>query len=169
MIEALNRTCDRIDAFCRYLLIGLTVEITLVIAANVFARYLFDAPAHWAEEVTRFSFAWMTFLGAACAYKRRQLVAMSIVARRLPAAMKWGVSLAVELVMAAFLIVGLVWGTILLKAANSQTSAALGVPMTYVYVCLPLSCLFMLLFNLSQVLTMLKTHRLLPGWGEDWS
>lgn len=169
MIAVLNRACDWVDTLSKYILIVLTIGIALVIAVNVGGRYIFGNPIHWAEEVTRFAFAWMTFLGAASAYKRRQLVAMSILANKFPAKMKWGVGLGVELVMTAFMVIGLVWGMILLKTASVQTSAALGIRMTYAYLCIPLSCGFMLLYNLTQVLTMLKTRQPLIGWGEDWS
>ena len=63
---------------CKYMVILLTVEITLVISANIFGRYILDASIYWAEEVVRYSFVWATFIGATCAYKQRALISMSV-------------------------------------------------------------------------------------------
>ena len=169
MLRALNKLSDIFFNFSKYLLIVLAVEITLIVGVNIFGRYLLDSSIYWAEEVTRYSFVWMTFFGAACAYKQRSLVSMSVLTHKLQPSMRWKVGVAIELFMGAFLVIGLVYGTILTAAVYRQTSASLAIRMTYVYLCIPVSCLFMLTYNLTQLLTVFKTRSPLPIWGEDWS
>lgn len=169
MEHALVKLSDGIFVFCKYLLIFLIIEITVIISANIFGRYVLDASIYWAEEVTRYSFVWATFFGAACAYKQRGLVSMSFLTHKFSPALRWKVGLAIDVVMAAFLAIGTIFGTKLTFAVINQTSASLAISMSYVYICIPTSCLFMLIFNLNQVVTVLKTRQPLPIWGEEWS
>lgn len=58
--------CLGIVAAWMYFLIG------LMIAYEVLARYLFNAPTIWAQELSQLLFLWATFLGISRALKRDQ-------------------------------------------------------------------------------------------------
>jgi TRAP-type C4-dicarboxylate transport system permease small subunit len=165
--SALTRVCSVVYAICKYLVILLTVEISLVISANIFGRYILDASIYWAEEVVRYSFVWATFIGATCAYKQRALISMSVFTHRLSPQMQWKIGLVLDGMMGLFLLVSFVFGAKLTFAVLHQRSASLEISMAIVYFCIPLSCLFMLLFNLDQILTVLRQKRPLVIWGEE--
>jgi TRAP-type C4-dicarboxylate transport system permease small subunit len=167
MESALARICNAVYFICKYMLILLTVEISLVISANIFGRYVLDASIYWAEEVVRYSFVWATFIGATCAYKQRALISMSVLTHRLSPKMQWKVGLVLDGVMGLFLLISFAFGTKLTFAVLHQRSASLEISMAIVYICIPLSCLFMLLFNLEQILTVLRQKRPLAIWGEE--
>ena len=69
--------------------------------------------------------------------------------------------------MGLFLLISFVFGAKLTLAVLHQRSASLEISMAIVYICIPLSCLFMLLFNLDQMFTVLKHKRPLTIWGEE--
>jgi TRAP-type C4-dicarboxylate transport system permease small subunit len=50
---------------------GLMVAITLLTLAQVVWRYVLEMPLQWSEEVARYSFVWVTFLGAAALMRMR--------------------------------------------------------------------------------------------------
>ena len=58
--------CLGIVAAWMYFLIG------LMIAYEVLARYLFNAPTIWAQELSQLLFLWATYLGISRALKRDQ-------------------------------------------------------------------------------------------------
>ena len=64
MENTVTRVSTAVYSVCKVMMILLTVEITLVISANIFGRYILDASLYWAEEVVRYSFVWVTFIGA---------------------------------------------------------------------------------------------------------
>ena len=167
MESALTRVCDAVYSFCKYLVILLTVEISLVISANIIGRYVFDASIYWVEEVVRYSFVWATFIGATCAYRQRALISMSVLTHRLSQQTQWKVGLVLDGVMGLFLLVSFLFGAKLTLAVLHQRSASLEISMAIVYICIPFSCLFMLLFNLEQILTVLREKRPLAIWGEE--
>ena len=76
----MNRIISRVDqcseslgvlAAWLYFLIG------LMIAYEVLARYLFNAPTIWAQELSQLLFLWATFLGISRALKRDQHIRIS--------------------------------------------------------------------------------------------
>ena len=167
MENALTRASNAAYSVCKVMVILLTVEITLVITANIFGRYVLDASLYWAEEVVRYSFVWATFIGATCAYKQRALISMSVLTHRLSPQMQWKTGLVLDSVMGLFLLISFVFGAKLTLAVLHQRSASLEISMAIVYICIPLSCLFMLLFNVDQLVTVLKHKRPLAIWGEE--
>ena len=169
METVLERTSDFIFLIFKYLLILLIVEIATIIGANIFGRYFLDISIYWAEEVTRYSFVWATFLGAACAYRQRGLVSMSVMVHKMSPQWRLKVGLMLDAAMGVFLLIGFVYGVRLTLAVINQQSASLEISMSIVYICIPLSCLCMLIFNLTQVISVLKSKQPLPIWGEDWT
>ena len=167
MESALTRVSNAVYSICKVMVILLTVEITLVISANIFGRYILDASLYWAEEVVRYSFVWATFIGATCAYKNRALISMSVLTHWLSPGMRWKIGLILDAVVGLFLLISLVFGVKLTLAVLHQRSASLEISMAIVYICIPLSCLFMLLFNLEQFFTVLRQRRPLAIWGEE--
>ena len=108
MERVLKQTSDLIFLICKYILIFLIVEIAVIIGANIFGRYFLNISIYWAEEVTRYSFVWATFLGAACAYKQRGLVSMSVVVHKMPPRLRRRVGLLLDTAMGVFLLIALV-------------------------------------------------------------
>ena len=53
-----------------YFVAFLMVAMVLLVFANVIARYVFNFGLTWSEEVSRFLFVWITFLGASLALER---------------------------------------------------------------------------------------------------
>ena len=53
----------------RALISGLMAVITLLTLAQVFWRYVLEQPLQWSEELARYGFVWVTFLGAAVLFR----------------------------------------------------------------------------------------------------
>jgi TRAP-type C4-dicarboxylate transport system permease small subunit len=61
------------------LLVAATVSLTF---AQVVLRYVFNNPQAWAEEVGRYLFVWITFLGAAAAFSRDAHIRVDVLVNR---------------------------------------------------------------------------------------
>jgi TRAP-type C4-dicarboxylate transport system permease small subunit len=81
---------------------GLSLAVVFgAVVWGVFARYVAPQPATWAGEVAAIGFAWVTFIGAAAAARRRLHVGVDLVTARLPGAVAAGLSVVVSLALAA--------------------------------------------------------------------
>lgn len=66
----------RILTIVASLMVAATVTLTLL---QVVLRYFFNNPQSWAEEVGRYLFVWITFLGAAIAYAHNSHIRVDLI------------------------------------------------------------------------------------------
>ena len=85
MIEQLKKL--NFFLFKNYLeivLVFLLVAMTLTVFSQVIARYIFEAPLSWSEELARFILIWLSMLSAAYAFKTKSHFALTILVTKLP-------------------------------------------------------------------------------------
>ena len=146
-----SRIIDIFDRVFQYILIFFMVEITLVISMSVVSRYFMNSPVYWAEEVTRYSFVWATFLGAACAYRQGELVSMTVVLNALSEMNQKRARLLLEIIIGIFLVMAIVFGIRMAGVVAPQLTVSTRISMAYLYGVVPVSCLFMLLCCIENI------------------
>lgn len=80
-----------VDAFCKAFeyLIGLMLALmVLLVFGNVVLRYGFNSGIAESEELSRWLFIWITFLGATVALRERAHLGVDMLVSRLPTALK---------------------------------------------------------------------------------
>jgi len=76
----------------------------LILLAGVVARYVFDAPLTWSDELASILFLWLAMLGATIALRRSEHMCLNTLVKLLTPAKRQYVVLGAELVVAAFLV-----------------------------------------------------------------
>ena len=145
MLRFLKSVNRRAVAVERLLAGSLVLTVFVVVLLQVVMRYLFQRPNPWTEELSRFGFIWVSMIGAALAVElRTHFVFDQLVGLLRPKLQKLArvCSTAFVAAMAAGLIV---FGLQLVFLADSQRSAALNVPMSWIYASVPVAGLLMLL------------------------
>lgn len=128
-----------------YLAMIFMAFIVLLACANVFMRYVMGAPWGWVEEVTIFTFVWLTMLGAAAVVKVEGHCSIDVIVRKLPAAGQRYMGIFVHLCTMVTLVLLIWYGTELALSAGGKTTPMLGIPYTYVDFAIPVGCTFMLI------------------------
>jgi len=152
------RVTEILDRLFRILLIFFMVEITAVISIAVFSRYFMNSPVYWAEEVTRYSFVWATFLGAACAFRRKELVSMTVIVNALSPGIRRVVFLVLEVIIAVFLVLAVVFGIRMAMVVSPQLAVSTRVSLAWLYAVVPLSTAFMLLCSLENIMALFQNR-----------
>lgn len=139
----------KFDRFIQQLekgIIGVAFVIMVIVTfAQVLARFVFNNPISWSEEVARFLFVWITLVGAAHAVSFAKHFAVDFLFARLsPATQKW-VNKLILLCVLAFALLMLGYGGYVTNFTRFQVSPALLLPMTIPYLCIPLSGLFIII------------------------
>ena len=75
---------------------GLLIAMTFVVFSQVVARYIFEAPLSWSEELARFLLMWLSMLSAAYAFKTKSHFALRIVVGKLSQSAQWVMALFVH-------------------------------------------------------------------------
>jgi TRAP-type C4-dicarboxylate transport system permease small subunit len=110
---------------------------------QVFTRYVLNDPLSWTEEVARYLYVYIVFLGASAAISDRTHVGIDYFAKALPVRAQWAVSVAVNLLILAALALLTYWGW---RAAMRQWNlplVVLDIPYTWVYVVIPITAVLM--------------------------
>ncbi len=137
---------------------GLLVALmALAIFLQVLARYVFDYPLSWPEELGRFLFAWIVFLGIVPVMRADEMPALDLVYRWLPEKAGQFLKLIVSVVILGFLVIMLKGGFELMARQTAQISVALEVPMAVVYSAIPFGTLLMCLLMIFKVVEDGKT------------
>jgi TRAP-type C4-dicarboxylate transport system permease small subunit len=145
--DGVRRVVDR--ALERFL-IALMSLMVMNVLWQVATRFLFRNPSSFTEEIARYLLVWVGILGGAYAVGKRIHLAIDLLPSRFRGRRKAMLELFIEICVfffAAMVLVvggsGLVWLTLDL----GQTSAALQIPLGFIYLVLPLSGLLMMFYS----------------------
>jgi TRAP-type C4-dicarboxylate transport system permease small subunit len=125
--------------------VALAILMTAMVGSvvwQVLSRYLFVVPAAWTEELARFLLIWIGMLGAAYAYRQGSHLGIDLLAEKLGVSGKRRLHSFVHLVCLLFAASVLVVGGGSLVSMTwelKQYSAAIGLPIAYVYAVIPAS------------------------------
>lgn len=134
----------------------LTIMVGLVFG-NVVARYAFNSAITWAEEVARFLFVWLTFVGASFGLMRGLHLGMDMVVARFSPRTRSLIEVVNGFIILAFLGVWVVGGVHLIQANLDYMSPATGFSMGLVYLIGPLAAVLMGIEALSRLAASIKT------------
>lgn len=157
MVFALQRCSERVNSMVEKLLLVAGVVISLILFAQVVARYLGHSLS-WSEEVGRYLLVAITFLGATVAYKRAHFIGLAGFGAKFgPAIEQLIVRLLQLLTLACF---GLItwFGAKYTLNAWEQTSTAVQMPMSLPISVVPLSGAIFLLHILADMTKQKRTE-----------
>lgn len=148
--EALPPVFRVIDVIFKSLLVVLFVVLIFAVGANVAGRYVFNFSLAWADELSRFLFIWVIFVGAALAYFRDEHISVGLLVDRLAPRPASAVSIVKNLIILAILLV-MVWGAWQVMVTAPGASALLGVPLNWINISVPLAAGMMVLMCLYRI------------------
>ncbi|WP_263770673.1 TRAP transporter small permease [Propionivibrio soli] len=120
--------------------------IILLACANVFMRYVVGKPWGWVEEVTVFTFVWLTMLGASAVIHVEGHCSIDVLVRRFPRNLQRSISIIGDLVVLITLCLLIWFGVVLTIKGQTKLTPILGIPYSYVDASIPVSCSLMLLY-----------------------
>lgn len=157
--QGVERLFDRLENGLCGLLVALLAAMTALIGAQVFARYLFNHPLYWTEELGRHLMIWMVFMASVVCLRRGFHLNISFLEQRLRGRARMVLGLVMALLLGYFFYLMVTHGWDLTRKTMGQRSSALHYPMGLVYAAMPLSGLLMLLVDLEQVVAALVRYR----------
>jgi TRAP-type transport system small permease protein len=122
---------------------GIVIAAFLIFVAITFGqvvlRYGFGRPLTWSEEVSRYLFVWVVFVGSGVAARHQGHIALDFLVSRFPSRPRFAVAMVMALLSLAMLLLVFVWyGWALTQVSLRQESPATGVPVGYATLAIPL-------------------------------
>lgn len=121
------------------------VILISVSVLQIFSRYILNHSFPWTEEIGRYSFVYLTFIGAAICIRNEMNINLDLLTKRLPKSAGAILEMAVEVSIILFLFLLIYQGSVICQKTAKQVSAALRLPMVIFYLSIPLGAMFMLI------------------------
>jgi TRAP-type C4-dicarboxylate transport system permease small subunit len=124
--------------------------IIVIITAGIIARYVFNSPFVWTEELALLLFVWLSYLSIGVATFKRKHVVADFLVQNINQRYKELLRLIFSILSIAFLIF-VFWSSIAILPTLLFETAALKIPRTFYYY--PMVCVmpFMILFYLIEL------------------
>ena len=128
---------DRVSAFIswvsEWLAGGCLGAIVVLIAVQVFCRYVLNAPLPWPEELASILFISMTYLGALVLPALRQHISVDVIYLMLPRLARRVLDVGTDLFCAVFFGVIVYGGFVVMDALAGQRMPALQIPRNTIF------------------------------------
>lgn len=129
----------------------------LLVFGQVITRYCFGWTPHFGEELARYLFVWVVFLSLPLVAKHGGHMCIETITSRVKGNTLKTLNILADIFSIAFLAV-MVWnGVRMVDMAGFQTSPAMMIPMSWVYVVIPFGCGVMLCYVAANLLRVLRT------------
>jgi tripartite ATP-independent transporter DctM subunit len=142
----------------------IVIALVIVTSLQVISRYIFNSPYSWTEEVARILFIWVIFLGVFLALKTNDHV-------RFASFVDWFflpkgkaiVSSFISILITIYLGYLAVTGFQMVNVVKNGLTPALGIPIPFLFVVIPLSSIMMIVYLLYKFLKQGWTTNLVSG------
>lgn len=129
----------------------------LLVFAQVISRYVFNYTPYFGEELARYLFVWVVFLSLPLVARYGGHMAIETLTSRVKGATLKFLNICADVFTIVFMGIMVWYGVIMVIRTNYQTSPAMQIPMSWVYVVIPFGCAVMLLYTIANLVDVLKT------------
>lgn len=148
----MKKTIDRLLGGFLVMIMGL---IVLAVLWQVVSRYVLQSPSSLTEEIARFLLIWLGILGAAYASGQRSHLAIDILPPKLNPTNRIRLRIGINLLIILFSLSVLVIGggnLVYINHILGQSSAALHLPLSFVYAAVPLSGVIVIFYKTIEII-----------------
>ncbi|MEZ5045058.1 MAG: TRAP transporter small permease [Saprospiraceae bacterium] len=147
---------NAMDQILKTVLVILMAVMTIDVLWGVFTRYLMGAQSPWTEELARFLLIWIGILGGAYASGKNMHLAIDILPSALEGKRKRLVQNIIHSVIILFAFAVLIIGgsrLVFVTSKLGQVSTSLDLPLAVVYVIVPISGLFVIIYKIMDLIS----------------
>ncbi|WP_075604121.1 TRAP transporter small permease [Saccharicrinis aurantiacus] len=145
----------QIDKILEYVLVTLMGLLILDVLWQVFSRYIFASPSSFTDELAGFLLMWVGILGAAYVVGQRQHLAIDLLLQKVKPSTQVKMSIFINICVVFFALTVMVIGGAWLSITRFQfnvMSAALKIPLGYVYLLMPISGLLTIYYSIYYII-----------------
>ena len=150
----------RLNKILEIFLVILMSVLVVDVLWQVISRYLLSSPSSFTDELAGYLLIWVGMLGAAYVAGRQEHLAIDILLQRSRPAVQKRLSLFIHLAIFIFALMVMVIGGIILMYTRFMLgvkSAALQLPLGYVYIVMPISGLIIMYYKILHILELRKS------------
>lgn len=157
------------DHFEEWIIFTALASMSVIIALQVVMRYGFQASLAWSEEVARYLFIWLIYIGISYGVKKNAHVAVTVLDFVLSARQKQYLQILTTIIFFAFAFAMFWYGRIVCMtiARLGQQSPAMDIHMWMVYAAVPTGFTLTCFRLVQRLVSQLKGLKGAPALGEN--
>ena len=128
--------------------------MTIIIALQVFYRYILNDPLSWTEEIARYLMIWICFLGSAMALKYGEHISVSFIQERFAPRIRQAVGFCIGMTVLAFFVLATWEGIVITIQVSEQQAPATWISMAWAYSCIPVGFFIMMFHTFVELITL---------------
>ncbi|MCM3759988.1 TRAP transporter small permease [Alkalihalobacillus oceani] len=151
----------------------LTATITVFLSSmvflvfmNVVLRYVFESGITWSEEMARYLFVWIVFLGAIAAFKDRSHLGVDILIGSLPPKAQKALYVFNQVVIIGLMSIVINGGVKMIQVNSNSYGPATGIPLSVLFIAATLAAVVIILMSLIQTFQYVVKNQNLPSWAK---
>jgi len=134
-----------------------TSALVCITFYGVIMRYLLNAPVVWLMELSIIMYAWLTFIGAAIAFKRHQHIKINILENRLQGVAKKYLLIFIQVLVLVFIFFAFFGGMQLVQATLLQRYRTVNLPVAVFFAPLVFSMAMSFVFVIERTIMLILT------------
>lgn len=142
-------------ALAKASIIVISIVMVAVTLSQVVFRYVLEEPLPWSEELARYCFVWIVFLGGAIGLERGVHLGVDLLVNLLPPSGRKAIELLTTAIIAGFAATIIYASIPVLNINMLQRSPAMGVQMAWIYIAIPISMGLIFLICIEKILKQL--------------
>ncbi len=135
------------------MLVIILAAMSLIVAGNVFFRFILNSSLSWADELAQILLVWLTFIGAALAVKERSHYVLNFLTEKLKGNAQRAVWVLQQALTLLSIIILLYFSAIVTWEIRFWVMPATEISRAFVYAACPLGCLLMLYYSVRNLLS----------------
>ncbi|MFV0593723.1 MAG: TRAP transporter small permease [Draconibacterium sp.] len=148
---------QKIDKIIEIVLVALMSILVIDVLWQVFSRYVLSAPSSFTDELAGFLLIWVGLLGAAYVAGKNEHLAIDLLLQKMKGEKKRRMQIIINSIVGVFalfvMVIGGVW-LVYTRFYLEVNSAALALPLGYVYLVVPVSGLLIIYYSIDNSLNL---------------
>lgn len=146
------------DKFEEWFILFALAIMGIVLTMQVFARYVMNYSLIWSEELARYIFVWITFIGAGYGIKNGVHIKMELFYNKFPSVVQKLVTIITNIIAIFCFSCVIPYGIKFTISQQNIASSAMGIPMNYVFAAVPIGCSIIVIKLLADTIQTIKTE-----------
>jgi TRAP-type C4-dicarboxylate transport system permease small subunit len=150
---------DYLTKIVEFIMVSLTIVMVALVTYQVFERYILHYTPPWSEEMAVYLMIWFGIIGIAVGVRRGSHMALNFFADKMPHSVQNGLEYLKYFLILIYSSLLTYEGINMVELTMNQRSPAIGLPVGYVYLALPVSTTLIILFTLELLVKKMKKGR----------
>ena len=149
LIKALNKTEEVV-------LVAMFALMVAIIFIQVIMRYVFQNSLYWSEELGKFLFIWISWLGISIGEKRGEHIKITLIVDKFSNKAQYIANIISEIIVIAICAVTVYYGITMVILQTTTNYAGIKISVAWVYLAVVVGCAIMILRCIGMIVLSVK-------------